>query len=299
VKSFGAVLVVVAVMTSACGVGVPSPESSAATSPSITESATGKASAPPSGEQPSAQATAGPRLFPNRRLAVVRVNDLNVRVGPSISAPVLLDEDVPVVLDAGDRVLVLDGPVLADDLRWFAIAPEEDPGYYSRPLTVAWVAGGTETDPWLDDDATDLCSAQPTFADLVAMAGIMRLGCYAATSLSIEAYQAAEAPDGGLGGACEVQPPSPQWLVCDNVNYNWVNKDGGTEWLFLLHFDPATGEAETGLAAAGSTGPALSITGHFDDIAAGDCVTDSDPQSTAAMSQWLTCAARFVVDTLN
>jgi hypothetical protein len=220
-------------------------------------------------------------------------------MAPSISAPRLLDGDVPVRLDAGHRVLVLDGPVVSDDLRWFAIALEEDPSYYSRPLTVAWVAGGTEADPWLDDDYTDVCPTQPTFADLVAMAGIMRLGCYHATSLSIDAYQAAESPEGGLGGACEVQPPSPRWLVCDNINYNWVNKDGGTDWLFLLHFDPAAGQSETGLAAAGSTGPALSITGHFDDVAAADCITDSDPESTAAMSQWLTCAARFVVETVN
>jgi len=298
-KSFGAVVVIVAVLTSACGVGAPSAESSADSSPSVTETATSSSSSQPSGDQPSAQASAAPRQFPARRLAVVRVNDLNVRVGPSVSAPRVLDGEVPITLDAGAIVLILDGPVEADDVWWFAIAYEEDPSLYARPLTVAWVAGGTGADPWLDERPADLCPTSPTFADLVAMSGMSRLGCYGATPLRIEAYQAAMSPDAGLGGVCEVQPPVPQWLACDGINYNWVNEDGATEWSFLLHFDPARGVAPTGLAAVGSTGPALTVTGHFDDVAAADCVTDGDPGSTAAMSQWLTCAARFVVDTLE
>lgn len=271
----------------------------ASTSPTAQQSqsaAPAASTTPAATPSQSAEVTAAPLLFRDHRLAIVRVNNLNMRLAPSTSAPRLLDGDVPVTLDAGDRVLIIAGPVVADTDRWFAVAREEDPSLNARPLTVAWAAGGTLTDPWIDVEETGPCTTEPTLADLAAMAGILRLGCYASSTLTFDAHQAAS--PGGIGGACFVEPPDPAWLMCDNI-YNWVNKDGSTDWLFLLRFDPASGITPTGLAPMGTTGLPLRITGHFSDPSAEDCVTSNDPESIEAMSQWLTCAARFVVESIE
>ena len=246
------------------------------------------------------EATPNLPLFqaPIPSLAVVRVNDLRVRAAPSLSAPELVDGETAIRLQAGDRVLVVGVPVDADGIRWFAVAREEEQGNIVR-LTVGWAAAGTASEPWIETEQTGSCPVESGLADLVAVAEIVRVGCYGSQPLLFEAYQAAEAPDGGLGGACGTEPPVPAWLACDNINHNWVNADGGADWLFLLHFDPGTGIPPTGLAAAGTTGSRLRVTGHFLDPAAVLCVTASDPNSAEAMSQWLTCAALFAVESIE
>jgi hypothetical protein len=232
---------------------------------------------------------------PTVSLAGVRVNNLRVRAAPSLSAPELVDGETAIRLQAGDRVLMVGVPVEADGIRWFAVAREEDQGRQVR-LTVGWAAAGPVDDPWIETEQTGSCPVKSDLADIVAVAEIVRVGCYGSQPLVLDAYQAVEPPDAGLGGACGAEPPVPAWLACDNINYNWVNADGGTDWLFLLHFDPGTGIPATGLAAAGTGGAGLRITGHFSDQAAALCVTASDPTSAEAMSQWLTCAALFVVE---
>jgi hypothetical protein len=49
----------------------------------------------------------------------------------------------------------------------------------------------------------------------------------------------------------------------------------------------------------GTVGVPLRVTGHFRDPAADACVESDDPESAEAMSQWLTCAARFVVESVE
>ena len=74
----------------------------------------------------------------------------------------------------------------------------------------------------------------------------------------------------------------PEWLVCDNINYNYVNRDGGYDWELKLHFDPATGIAQTGLMKEAEANPLLRITGHFADPAAEQCAPRSVTTTQAA-----------------
>ncbi len=241
-----------------------------------------------------------PQSFRDRQLAIVRVNDLNMRTAPSISAPRLLDKfdgDRAITLDAGDRVLIVAGPVEADGIWWFAVARGAGPLLLQHAARGGMGCRRTSADPWVDAEETGPCAVVPPLANLVAAAGIIRLGCYGPSMLTFDAHQASN--PGGLGGLCPVEPAVPKWLMCDNINYNWVNGHGSTDWLFLLHFDPTRGVTPTDLAPMGTTGPPLRISGHFGDPAAEDCVTASDPGSLEAMSQWLTCAARFVVESVE
>lgn len=237
---------------------------------------------------------AAPNLFTDSAPARVMVNGLTVRTAPSTSAAQLVFFGARVALNEGDRVFVLGGPVAADGYWWAMVGLAMDPNP-KVPIPVAWVAVGTASDPWLVGQRS--CPT-PNLTTLSALPGIERVDCSYGT-VAIMAHQSAESPDDGLGGACPISAGLPGWLMCDNINYNWVNADGGTDWQFLLHFNPASGIPETGLAPVGTVGQAYYITGHFDDPAAADCVTATDPGSTDAVSQWLTCASKFVVDSLR
>ncbi len=234
-------------------------------------------------------------------LAEVRVDSLNVRVSPSGSAGLLDVTDFPsasVPLARGDQVLVLDGPVEAEGYRWYAVGLRQDPNFAAAHLAVGWIAAGTPSNPWLAPASVD-CPA-PDVTALSAMPAIVRLACYGGDSIGFSAYQAAEPAGGGLGGACLPPAGQPGWLVCDNIGYSWVNADGSSAWLLLLHFDPASGISPTGLADQGTVGPAYAITGHFDDPAAQACATStSDPSDVTQLGAWLTCASKFVVETLQ
>jgi hypothetical protein len=136
---------------------------------------------------------------------------------------------------------------------------------------------------------------------IAGLSGIERIACYGSRSMSITARQAALAPD-GLGGACQPEAGQPGWMVCQHVNYNWVNEDGGPIYRSVptlnLYFDPATGIAPTYLAPSGTTGPAYQIRGHFMDSAALRC-PPRGAGTLAYYDSWLSCAIEFVVEDLQ
>jgi hypothetical protein len=253
--------------------------------------------------EPSASATASPDvtpddrtrpIFQNEALATVRVNGLEVRTDRGTAAPVLDDIYAggnKVRLDAGDHVLVLSNALWADGMWWVKIAT-------GRHMIVGFVAAGTRADPWVEEDNAWCPGAGPSLATLANLSGIEALGCYASIPLTFMAYPATVPPGVGFGGACEPPPTYPAWLVCDNINYNWVNRDGGYAAELLLHFDPATGIPPTGLATEGSVNPQLQITGHFDDPAAEACAP-IPPTTREEVAAWLTCRTLFVVEQIN
>jgi hypothetical protein len=262
--------------------GCRAPASSVRTtaSPSSGESAHATPTATPAN-------TAAPAIGDGQLVEVVP-HDLELQVAASTSAATVTLDDHDVVLQAGQKVLVLSDPTSADGLWWLRVAVD---GTDRDSVLVGWVVAGTVDDARVTD-ATPSCP-EPTLA-MAGMTPLERFGCYRSQRITFTAYQASAVE--GLGGACAFDAPAPPgWLMCDNINYNWVNSDGGTDWQFLLHFDPAVGIAPTGLAM-GTTGPELTITGHFNDPAAGDCVTESDPTSDLAKAQRLSCAVKFVVE---
>jgi hypothetical protein len=230
----------------------------------------------------------------------VTVGTLNVRVGPSAASALLQPPAYPPLtlpLTSGSQVLILSGPLQANGYAWYAVGLAQDVEGSTEEIAVGWVAGASGTTPWLVAD-TKGCPT-PDVTKIAGLSGIARIGCFGSSSLAFAAHQTTIPPDGGLGGACQPPPGQPGWLVCDNINHSWVNADGGTTPLLLLHFDPATGISPTGLAPANTTGSAYQIVGHFNDTAAQACGDTSDPTALDQMSAWLTCASKFVVEKLT
>jgi hypothetical protein len=241
-------------------------------------------------------------IFQNWALATIRVDGLNVRAGRSTLAPTLHDPyglyhaGGKVRLAAGDHVLVISNAVWADGHWWLEIATDRVGTAYS--VQVGYVAAGTRADPWVAEDNAWCPGEGPSLSALLALSGMERVGCYSSIPLTFRAYRTTIPPDAGLGGACGSEPPIPAWLVCDNINYNWVNRDGGYETELVLHFDPRTGIKQTGLATEGSPNPQMTITGHFDDAAAQRCAPDPPTTLEETAAYW-TCTTLFVVEQIH
>jgi hypothetical protein len=237
-------------------------------------------------------------VWQNWSLATVRVNGLNVRTGPSLSDPLVSDEsgvfaaNGVVRLDAGDHVLVMGLVEPGDGSQWVQIGAQQVGPQYP---VVGWAVAGTLDDPWVDGSESGCPDAEPSLDGLLQLSGLERMGCYSAAPLTFAAHQATIPPNAGLGGLCLVQ--AVPWLRCDNINYNWVNRDGGYDWEFLLHFDPSTGIAATGLAKEGESRP-LDITGHFMDAQATQCAPNP-LMTNEDMARYLSCSTLFVIETIE
>ena len=235
--------------------------------------------------------------LPVGTLAKVVVTGINVRTEPTASAPQVTGAaGTKQALANGQHVLVVGRPLWNED-HWWLLVGLPDSGPNAAAIAVGWVAGGTATEEWLVSD--DAPCVTPTVTVLGEMDGIERIGCFDSAPLTIEAHVAAFPPDAGLGGVCAAVGSAPDWLVCDNVNDNWVNADGGPDWVLLLHFAPATGVTATGLAGEGTIGRAVRVAGHYDDPAAASCIQSDGPTNLDAQSQRLTCAAKFVVESVE
>lgn len=220
---------------SACSGPNASSTQSAGGSALATATATAEATNASTSASASSTSSDQPPAFENLSLATVLVNGLAVRTAAGLGSALLQRRSMPggvmedVRLNEGNHVYVLSsGPSQpVDGQWWFQVAIEGDPAYVAdaQAVDVGWVAVGTAGDPWIRED-NGFCDARPTFVTLVGMSRIVRVGCYGSAPLTIDAFQATVPPNAGLGGACENYSNPLHWLLCDNINYSFVNAAG-------------------------------------------------------------------------
>jgi hypothetical protein len=266
------------------------------------EPSTTAASATPEPTEPSPEPTpaGSPPAFAARTVARVGTADLVVHSEPSLASAPLKGDSGDMSVKPGEYVIVVGEAQAADGIWWLPVVLDQSPDSKSQvtDVTVGWIGAGTDAEPPIV--AADPTCPAPDVATLGGLSTLLRIACFGSETLAFDAHQASIPPDAGLGGACGGMAPRPDWLLCDNINYNWINADGGTDWTFLLHFDPAVGIPEIDLAPVSTTGPAFHITGHFSDPAAEACLPDdATPGSVEAEAAWVGCAPKFVVETLE
>lgn len=230
--------------------------------------------------------------------AAVNVDALNLRDGPCRAGHLIAAPGLTNPVKRATLVIILGGPIAYGGYRWYPVGVDLGPEWVYP--AAGWVAAGTTSDTWLRR-VTPSCPT-PSLDAIAGLSPIERLACYGSRSLTFTAHQAAAPPDAGFGGACEAAGLQAGWLICDHINYNFVNADGGPAQgpgMLKLFFDPSRGIKPLGLAPVGTTGPAYQISGHFSDVSAPWCSEGISVDSVDAFGAWLICETAFVVEDLQ
>ena len=264
-------------------------QASGASTPSPSASGT----APPATASPTAGPTASPSptvvaipLIPNRAIAVVTANTLNVRADARESA-----ESVGGVA-AGDHLFVIGDPLEAGDLRWYRVAV----GFTDGPCLdapdqceerVGWVATPTTGEAAWIEEADVNCPASPVDAELlIDMEPLARLHCFGNQEVS---------GTGWFDHACcsyvGAVAYSPAWLAAPSSA--WFEASD-------FHASMRVRISPPEAIPFPVPGDIIQFTGHFEDPAAPTCLASvEDPQYAKYVTEpavmVVRCRYQFVI----
>jgi hypothetical protein len=225
------------------------PSPSASEAPSITASPT---------PDPSLTPAANP-ILPNRAIAVVTVDGLNLRTSAGESAASIR------VLTAGTQLFIIGDPMEAGELRWYRVADgfsELECRGDGCPDHIGWVATPTKGgEAWIVEADVD-CPSQPLTADqFIDMLPLVRLHCYGNEELTGTGW--VDSPCCGYVGPVAY---TPTWLANPSSHF-FMATDFHDTMLFRL--EPGAGEEWADEWPA--VGDIIRFTGHFEDPAAPTC----------------------------
>jgi hypothetical protein len=215
------------------------------------------------------------------------------------SAPRVADDSIKLepLLDVGDRLLVLDGPVVASDYEWYQVMAWR-PGNLYESWPVGWVSRGDhDGSPWIREHIDPCPTGVITMQVVADLHPQERVACFGDRPLNLRAYVSG---DGGHE-PCTPEPDiacvdGPDWLVgyggfsADSDSQIATPSIGGPQ----LAIDP-NGALPT---AALPPGAMIDLEGAFDHPAARDCrpgPAGPGAEPLEATAARLSCRARFVV----
>jgi hypothetical protein len=160
-----------------------------AASPDPSRPVAGLASSAPSAPS-SGDLTGGSTVFPDAlaadSIAEVVSGNLRVRSKPAVATDSVKYEPL---LQEGDRLFVVEGPVVADNYDWYRVVPIGSAS--SRPtgdLPSGWVSRGDhDATPWIVKAEPDCPAAPVEIGALNAMHPLERLACFGNAPLSFDA----------------------------------------------------------------------------------------------------------------
>ena len=232
-----------AVTTASAGVNSPTADPSGSEAPTPSPS-------------PSEPATAA--VIPNRAIAEVATDTLNLRSAANEGSESLA------MLEPGRRLLIIGEPSDGSDLRWYRVAPFDDVegcedgcgliGFVATPVS------GDE-DAWLQAVEVTCPSSPMTAQQIGVLDPFEALHCYGRTEIEITGTL-----DLPIHGPIDPYRYSPGWLTRDSLLFMrdawWIT--------YRPHPDAELEEPERG--------DVVRVTGHFEDPAATDCRATVDPE---------------------
>lgn len=227
-------------------------------------------------------------------LAEVVSGRLRIRSAPRVADDSIKHEPL---LDVGDRLMVLDGPVVANDYEWYEVIAWR-PGNLYATWPVGWVARGDhDGTPWVAP-SVDACPAGAITMQVVAgLHPQERVACFGNRPLNLRAY---------VRGSIDNAPCTPEPNIACTDGPAWLTDQGG--WSAMadtlvdapsiagprLAIDPNGSVPASALPAQGM----VDLEGAFDHPAARDCrpgAAGPDALPLTAVAARLGCRARFVV----
>ena len=243
---------------------------------------------PPSGDL----ANVGPPLLAGSAALVV-TNDLRIRSAPFVGAASV---KYPHLLGKGDRMYVLDGPVIGQNYEWYEVSVWR-PSQPSVTWPVGWVArAGHDGEVWFQGTTLE-CPASPmTVEALLALAPADRLACFGSRPIDVRAVVGMATSDCDTAQAgCLTGPP---WLAPIVMRAN-VSAALAAPSGVPIAIGPDTSLRADSMVSSG----VVELHGSFDHPSARTCVPDADrvgPDGPLApIDAILACRLRFVVSAVT
>jgi hypothetical protein len=240
---------------------------------------------PPSGDL----ANVGPPLAYDGTAVVVTTN-LRIRSAPFVGETSIKFRRY---LQPGDRMVVLDGPVIGQNYEWYLVAVWR-PSAPALSWPVGWVArAGHDGEVWFQATSVS-CPASPISIEALAtLAPVDRLACYHDTPIEVRAVIGSAAVD--CDQAHEGCPTGPDWLATGTLRASISAAVEGATPSVPIALDPASGLTADTLQAAG----VVKLRGAFDANAASTCAPDparAGPDGPLTpIEAMLRCRTEFVV----
>jgi hypothetical protein len=277
----------------------PTPAASAPASAEPTQPSEAEAPATPAVEV----TTPGPNTdsvpIPVDSIGVVVTNDLRVRSKPEVSDT---SARLTPLLQDGQQVFILDGPVDGSGYRWYLVAPFGGPDTQAGPF--GWVAAADKNgDPWLGAGSID-CPAMPsTFASFASLAPIWQpaavaLACFDGRSVSFPARMMR--PEATCGAAIG-WTIEPEWLggTCTHPEFVVGDPSGSSGDFRDAVIAPGVDTSPFDPGFVPEEAIDVVLTGQWDHPAAKDCaIVVTEPDTTPEISAEeavLTCRSQFVI----
>ena len=226
-------------------------------------------------------------------IATVVSDDLRVRSRPEVSDS---SQKLEPLLQRGQDVFVVKGPVAGSGYRWYEVQPLGRTNPARAPF--GWVAVADKTgEPWIKGGGFTCPATPKTFVAFVDLEPLAWVGCFGRKSITVPARLAAPEATCGSDPGWTI---TPVWLsgTCSHPDYI-VFDPGTNENYFDSVIDPGVDTHAFHPGTDMKDWVAVNVTGHFDHKAAPTCkVSSTEPSVTVPMGRdeiITLCRATFVI----
>jgi hypothetical protein len=227
-------------------------------------------------------------------IAVVVTDDLRVRSQPEVSDA---SKRLTPLLDRGQLVYVVDGPVAGSGYDWYQVQPLSR----LQELPFGWVAAAEKGgEVWLSGEGFECPSAPRDFETFMALNPLVQLACFGEDDLTFSARIGQPEATCGADPGWTILPewlastcPHPEFFLADPTDAD------AQSWDVILDPDLDISGLHPGIEPEDWL--TVGITGHRDHAAARTCRGESY-ETTVPLSDEqivLTCRVQFVITSIS